>query len=305
MTFSLVPIGDVRWVSSVMGLGPELRDIHLDQRMLVPYVGAYNWNASLVLMTFQDGYIVQPVLLTKQGEIRHAYNFGGPIASSDNVNAQEFVDNMNSWARKSGIISQYCTLIPSIAKTQLELLKTTDIIADYKKESVIIDLNNQKIRGTTRRLANKAKSSGVTVNTCPLDRLKDFISIYESTMDRVEAAEHWKFTPKWFELFARFLKPALLIAEYEGKPEAACLIVHSQQYPIAYYHFAGSYNNYPSLGINHLMVLSACEYIKSLGYQYLYLGGGRTSSNDDALLTFKSGFAKDRLPIYTYQVDYR
>jgi lipid II:glycine glycyltransferase (peptidoglycan interpeptide bridge formation enzyme) len=94
------------------------------------------------------------------------------------------------------------------------------------------------------------------------------------------------------------------LAEFDGKPEAACLIAYSQQYPVAYYHFAGSYNAQPSLGISHLMVLAACEYVKAMGLRYLYLGGGRTNEDDDKLLLFKSGFSQERLPVFTYEVKY-
>lgn len=300
--FSVVPIGDVRWVSAVMGLGQECRDIHFDQRMLAPYVTAFKWKALLAVTSSQDGYIVQPVLVTPEGELRHAYNFGGPMPSSDLVNAQEHVDNLNDWARKQGLVKQYCTLIPFLSEKQTELLKTTDIITERKKDSVIIDLKDQKIRGTTRRMANKAREAGVVIKSHPLSDIKDFYKIYETTMDRKNAKDHWRFPVSWFESFVRFLKPTLLLAEYKGNIEAGCLVIYSQQYPVAYYHFAGSYNTHPSLGINHLMVLAASEFIKTSGVRYLYLGGGITDNPNDNLLIFKSGFSQKRLPVHSYEV---
>jgi len=314
--FKMLNIGDVAWVSATMGLGPLYRDLHFDQRMLAPYIVAFKWKAYLALTTSETGYVLQPVLVTPEGELRHAYNFGGPMASSDLVNAKEHVDGLNEWAGKEGLKSQYCTLVPFLHEKQLQFLKNTDILPQYKKESVIVDLTDQKVRGTTRRLANKAKSSGVNVRSHPLTSLNDFLKIYEATMERNDAKEHWRLPPSWFEAFFRFVKPTLLIAsitedkelktreDFDGVPESACLIAYSQQYPTAYYHFAGSFNTQPRLGANHLMVMAACEYVKSLGIRYLFLGGGRTNSDDDALLLFKSGFSTKKLPVYTYQMMY-
>lgn len=302
--FKLLKIGDAQWVSTVMSLGKDRRDIHLDQRMLASYVAANKWQAFLALTETPSGFIVEPILSTPEGELSHSYNFGGPTGSSDLINSREHTESLREWAEKHDFRSKYITLIPFLAKNQLKLLSSSGISPEYRKDSVIIDLNNQKIRGTTRRLANKAHSVGVRVNSYSLDNIKHFIEIYNATMDRVSAKEHWYFSPKWFECFARFVKPHLLLADYLGKFEAGCLIVYSQQYPVAYYHFAGSYNNYPKLGINHMMVLAACEYIRSIGIQYLYLGGGITDQSNDSLLLFKSGFSTDRLPVFTYKQVY-
>lgn len=302
--FSVVPVGDPKWVAAVMALGSESRDIHLDQRLLVPYVVDRKWHAFLGLTDTKSGYVVQPFLITQEGELRNAYNFGGPVPVNDEIFAQEHVDNVNNWAVKHGLRSQYATLIPSLAEKQVEFLKKTDVIVERKKESVIVDLNDFKMRGTTRRTANKAQSAGVLIKEYQLDRIKDFVDIYNAAMDRKDAKGHWRFSSKWFELFGRFVKPLLLLAEYENKIEAGCLVAYSQQYPVAYYHFAATYGKHPNLGVNHMLLSTACEVMKNKGFKYLYLGGGLTNSSDDSLLIFKSGFSKKRLPVFTYKICY-
>jgi hypothetical protein len=44
--------------------------------------------------------------------------------------------------------------------------------------------------------------------------------------------------------------------------------------------------------------------MKSIGYKYLFLGGGVSDKEDDPLLIFKSGFSKQRLPVYTFKREY-
>ena len=79
--FKLLEIGNAEWPASVMGLGPNRRDLHFDQRMAAPYVAANKYKAYLALTTNADGYIVEPLLSTPEGELRNPYNFGGPMGS--------------------------------------------------------------------------------------------------------------------------------------------------------------------------------------------------------------------------------
>src|SRR6266853_536422 len=253
--FKMLSIGDPEWVAMVVGLGSNRRDLHQDQRMLAPYVAANKYKAYLALTTNQDGYIVEPILATPEGDLKNPYNFGGPVGSVDLINSREHTESLREWAQKHGFKSKYTTLVPFLSKEQLRLLSSSGITPEFKKNSVIIDLNDQKVRGTTRRMANKAQAAGVTIKNYPLDQIDNFVDMYNSTMDRVNAKEHWRFSPKWFEIFARFVNPCLMMAEYQGKLEAGCLIAYSQQYPVAYYHFQGSYNRMSAMGINHMLVL--------------------------------------------------
>ncbi len=302
--FKLLEIGDPEWVGRVMALGPNRRDIHFDARMLVPYVAAYKWRAFLGLTFDDSSWIIEPILVTPEGDLKNAYNFGGPMGSHDLINSREHTESLREWAEKHGFKSKYTTLVPFLAKEQLKLLSSSGINPEFKKNSVFVDLDNQKVRGTSRRMANKAQGAGVTIKNHSLDNLKHFIDMYNFTMDRVEAKEHWRFSPKWFEVFARFVNPCLMMAEHNGRYEAGCLIAYSQQYPISYYHFAGSYNRMNTMGINHMLVLAACEFVKTIGLRYLYLGGGITDKEEDGLFVFKSGFSQDRLPVYTNKILY-
>lgn len=68
--FRMLTVGDAEWVASLMGLGANKRDIHWDQRMLAPYVAAYKWKAHLAFTESENGYIIQPVLVTPEGYLR-------------------------------------------------------------------------------------------------------------------------------------------------------------------------------------------------------------------------------------------
>jgi hypothetical protein len=322
--FKVLKLGDPEWVREVMTLPPDRRDVHMDQRMLAPYVKTYNWKAGLAVTIKENAKVIQPFLINNEGQLRHAYNFGGPISDGFYINGEDHFKYLDEYAIQNGCTNQYCTLNPFLQISQLLLLSGTNIRPQYKKNSVIVDLDHIKPRGTTRNLANKAQSAGVIVSTYPClelsklygiqggirsvasPALKHFYDMYELTMDRNEASKDWRFELEFFKNLCQFNTPLLFGASYKGKLEAACIVLYRPTIsPNAYYHFAASNNSYPELGINHMMILAVCEYLKANGAKFLHLGGGRTDDPKDGLFVFKSGFSKLTAPVYTYTVNYK
>lgn len=314
--FKVLDIGDPEWDSLLMTFPPDRRDVHMDWRMLAPYVKTYGWKGGLAVTKSHISHIIQPFLLSNQGQLRHAYNFGGPVSSHLNIYSWPEPDikthfvGLDNYAKENGCSDSYCTLNPFLQIDQFLLLEKAGIKTQSNKSTVIVNLNKMKVRGTTRRLANKAQGAGVIVTSHPYlegffnqpsESLKKFHDMYNLTMNRNEATENWKFSLQFFKNFCMYNKPLLFCAEYEGKIEAACLVLYKPSIsPVAYYHFAASNNSDPSLGISHMMVLAVCEYLKSVGATHLHLGGGRTSDPKDGLLTFKTGFSKTLIPVHTY-----
>lgn len=303
--FRVLKYADKEWVARHCALPKERRDLHFDPRILAPYLKAYGWELGLAVTgdenTLKD-FIIQPVLVTKDGQLRHGYNFGGPISDGPSNLGNAHRDQLWEWAARRGVTNEYCTLnpFPEIHINQLQLINAYTPCV-FKKFSVAIDLSNIKLRGTTRRLATQAKNAGVSINSYHIyTHLHYFLKLYEQTMDRKQAADHWKLGASWFEHFSRFIYPHLLLATHEGKVVAACLVAYKGIYQTAYYHFAASAADCPP-GTNHMMVLAAAEMVKSLGAKYLYLGGGLTDKPDDGLFMFKAGFSKMRLPVYGYE----
>lgn len=300
MSFKILSIGDPEWVRLINTLPIDRRDIHFDQRLLAPYCAAYGWKAGLAYQQEGDDFIIQPILIDDKGLLRHAYNFGGPIANSVHRNEliYEFNTSVSLLAPK-----QYCSLNPFMWEYQKFLLKGRPEEPKLIKEAVYIDLNNIKPRGTTRRLANKAQAAGVIVVEAGLDSLPIFTKMYNEATKYLSMKEHWHFPEAFFNALYRIPKAKLMVASLNGEPKASCIILAGHPYETAYYHFAASTDR-TSLGVSHLMVLAAAEYCKSLGHKRLFLGGGITNDPKDSLLTFKSGFSKLRLPVYSYCVDY-
>lgn len=303
MSFKVLQIGDPEWVRLINALPISRRDIHFDQRMLAPYCAAYGWKAGLAYLQEGDDFIIQPILIDGKKQLRHAYNFGGPVLVGV-ASLQEHLSGLRFWAQEKGALGEYCTLNPFFYEHQCNLLTNGSTIKPLLiKEAVYIDLNNIKPRGTTRRLANKAQAAGVTVVEAGLASLPIFTKMYNEATEYLSMKEHWRFPETFFNALYRIPKARLMIASLNGEPKASCILLAGHPYETAYYHFAASTER-TSLGVSHLLVLAAAEYCKGLGHKRLFLGGGITNDPKDSLLTFKSGFSKLRLPVYSYEVDY-
>jgi hypothetical protein len=302
--FSILEVDSPEWASRLEALPPHLRDAHFYPHMLAPYMTVYGWAAKAALTVSGEDFIIQPFLVTHDGQIRHAYNFGGPIGTVDADDlADPHAENLMEWAIEHGGKAEFCTLNPFLCGYQLEA--SPPDCAKKVKDTVYIDLIHIKPRGTTRRLANKAQGAGVRVNVAPNvpGTYRAFNAIYTETMDRAQAQEYWYTPPNFFQELCEWTGGVVMLAEYEGGIEAGCVIVPppTNGNGVAYYHYAGSYNSHPNLGINHMMVLAAAEYCKSQGHAILHLGGGLTPDPKDGLYVFKAGFSDLRAPVYTYK----
>lgn len=83
-----------------------------------------------------------------------------------------------------------------------------------------------------------------------------------------------------------------------GELEAGCVVIHD--YATAYYHYSASIGKHDRIGVNHAMVVAVSEWAREEGYKKLFLGGG--VKENDGLFFFKSGFSKERVPVYRYEI---
>jgi Acetyltransferase (GNAT) domain len=300
--FKLLDVDDPEWLARLLELPPDRRDLHFSPRLLAVYKAAFGWKVGLAITQYEKHFVLEPVVVDN-GQRRHAYNYGGPVSNSESSVAMlSHWLLMDKWDRANGVEKVYTTFNPHLIEHQKALLGTHRL--NQVKDTVWIDLNRVDIRGTTRRLAIKAQEAGVTVNATGDDGVEVFHKMYTETMQRQEAAVKWFFPLKFFKAYYRLVRPALLLTFYEGQPQSGCLVARGGN-GIAYYHFAGSFNKHPQLGINHMMVLAAAEYAhKNLGATALHLGGGVTPNTNDGLFIFKSGFSSERAPVYTLESSY-
>ena len=287
--------------AALAALPGTMRDVHAEPAHLAVYARHYGWRAWLAHYRGASSDIVQPYLLDSNKQLRHVFNFGGPMHSPGIT--------MEDWALyavegaylkyKHGVAREYCSYNPMLAQQRVAG-------ARHVKDVVYMNLGDIEagLRSNTRRSIAAAKKRGVIVSRIGpiLNRnASSFYSVYATTMERLGAAEHWRFSSIFFEqLLGALARNAFFLFAYAGgEIEAACLVLHG--HGRAYYHLAGSYMKYPASQASALMLLRAAEEARELGCATLHLGGGVSAAPNDGLLQFKSGFSELRAPYYVYE----
>lgn len=275
----------------------DLMDAHYLPELYWGTAQGMGWWPHLAVARVRGGMAVMPFLVTQDQRLVSAHNFGGPLASSDAAGCALCVE-LDGWARNLGIEGQI-NLLPFRGKSQRLFVRTSDWVRD----AVWVDLGQVILRGTTRRCAENAEQSGVVVQVRePTAALRDFQHIYWSSMVRVGAENRWLYPPGFFPSVMDALgkNATLLVADRKDweHPEAGAILVHS--HGTCYYHWAGSLNRFPRLGVSHLLVREAISWARDAGYQRVYLGGGLRPG--DGLEVFKRGFSPLREPVYRFQV---
>lgn len=288
------------WAQVMGSIPTELMDVHYLPEFYRGTAEGMGWWAHLAVVR-DGGYLaVMPFLVTQGSKIASVHNFGGPLAMSD-ATGQQLVLQLNQWARRREHMGDI-NLCPFMDKRQRSMLRGDRHVRD----AVWVDLTQSlELRGTTRRCAEHAQEAGVEVEIHRYpDRveIKQFQQIYWTTMSRVGSEERWLYPPSFFPCIFRMLAhhTILLLARVPGEehPEAGAILVYSQG--TCYYHWAGSLNRYPRLGVSHLLVQQAIERARGAGCKRLYLGGGLRPG--DGLEVFKRGFSPLRERVYRYTV---
>jgi hypothetical protein len=146
-----------------------------------------------------------------------------------------------------------------------------------------------KIRGTIRRTYRHGFEVHIDEDW---DALLTFVDIYESTMDRVDAAEHYYFDCAYFESLRAALgeQIQLLVVRYEDEIVGASLFTEVEG--TVQYHLSGS-KRLRGRSPSAVMLDHACRWAEERGNSRLHLGGG-LGATEDGLFRFKSGFSERR-----------
>ena len=129
--------------------------------------------------------------------------------------------------------------------------------------------------------------------------LRNFTSIYEGTMRRLDAKPHYFFPRSHYEAFldpARGAMALLVVVDPEGQPAAVGLF--SVRCGIAQYHLSGATLEHRKSAPTLLLVDEARRWAMDQGATRLHLGGG-VGGGRDSLFDFKSGFGDGR---HTFEV---
>jgi len=263
-----------------------------DNRIACAFV--YEKNDALYILPILIGQIPDSNGLC---DFETPYGYGGPITNDDNpIFLRAAEEQLKKDCHAHSIVVGFVRFHPILDNVHLTA-GAFDIMPDRK--TVAIDLSGDKqeiwqnqLHSKNRNTIRKADHCGFTFQ---IDEsfifLKDFISLYRQTMQRVAAEEFYNFDDRYFASLAYYLKDraCIGIVQQQDKPVASAIFLHDG--PWAHYHLAGSDYEAAKKGANNLLLYKAALYLKSKGAQILHLGGGTDQSESNSLLSFKRKFS--------------
>lgn len=177
----------------------------------------------------------------------------------------------------------------------------------YHGETVWIDLKQSEaelwsqIRPTYRNLIRRMEKAGLKAKIdSDWQKLPAFQTLYEQTMDSVNADGHYYFGADYFRRLAETLEGHISLCVVENGSEIAAAGLFSECCGIVQYHLSGSSPfvkwKDATKQMLHFMTISA----KVRSNTQFHLGGG-FGSQSDSLFFFKSGFSKLRASYHTYR----
>lgn len=120
------------------------------------------------------------------------------------------------------------------------------------------------------------------------EMLEQFRSIYEETMNRVNAKPFYFFPKIYYKSLQTVLTTdmAVAIAYYHGKPVGAALFLAKSDF--GHYHLSGATAKGKQHKAQTMLVVEGAQWMRRRGCRWLHLGGGRAPA--DPLFHFKHSF---------------
>lgn len=225
------------------------------------------------------------------------YGYGGVLfegnTSLTNINAfwVAYVNLMN----ELNIVDNFVRYHPVLANSIL-MNEVSDVM-DLGK-TIALDLSSpdviwENMTSKNRNMIRKAEKNGVEIfHGRDIALFKDFIRIYNATMDKDNAADYYYFNDDFYRSIHEDLYDnyELFYAIYDGKIIAMSIILFANDQ--MHYHLSGSVIEYRNIAPTNLLLYKAALWGCERGFKTFHLGGG-VGSGEDNLYRFKSAFNRN------------
>ena len=225
------------------------------------------------------------------------YGYGGVLfegeTSESNLEAfwKAYVQKM----KEESIVCNFVRYHPVLANAVP--MKVVSEVIDLGK-TVAFHLDSpeviwQNIVPKNRNMIRKAEKNGIEIHhAADMDLFKDFVQIYNATMDKDNAEEYYYFSDEFYKSIHEDLNGhyEMFYATYEGKIIAMSIMLFANTQ--MHYHLSGSVLEYRNLAPSNLLLYKAALWGCEHGYKTFHLGGG-VGSGEDNLYKFKAAFNRE------------
>ncbi|MDP2366136.1 MAG: GNAT family N-acetyltransferase [Ignavibacteria bacterium] len=301
------------WLAYLNRLPESLRDVYYTPE----YYEIYEKNGSgkAFCFVFEDGnhLAFYPFLLNRINDfgykledsyydIQGAYGYNGVIYSSDNPDFRKnFYCHFEKFCKDNNIVAEFTRFNPLLGN---QTFSEDFLNVIYDRQTVYVDLTQKyddiykNYTRSARHNLNKSLANNLNViiykNKFPYK--KEFIEMYNETMDKVHAENFLYFSDDYFENTFNLPSSVQFVVFKDNNPIASSLSLGAENY--LHVHFKASKSDYLSFRPNNLLFDEIIKYGIEKGFKGIHVGGGRTSSADDSLLRFKKNFSKTTRGFY-------
>lgn len=223
------------------------------------------------------------------------YGYGGPLLTDGTGPGgslfQEFYTAFKHWAETSHVVSEFVRF--SLFSEALPFYYGQ---TEHNNDNIVVDLKSTPedawmgLSHKVRKNVQAAQRNGITIIEDPgIGRLGDFLSVYESTMQRRNAGPFYHFSRQWFEKLLQGLPGSytFFYAFFEEKTIAAELVLLSGTR--AYSFLGGTLKPYFRLRPSDLLKYYILEWLRERNFDSFVIGGGHKPH--DGIFAFKQSFA--------------
>lgn len=260
---------------------------------------------------FEDGdniiafpYILRPIKSDVPGgdafDFESPYGYGGPLATTCDPGFLE-----KAWADFSAmclerrIVAGFLRFHPLLDNHLFVRLQGCKVVDDRQTVVISLDKTADEVwHGYSQDARNKVRKGqklGVEVQPeVGVDALLAFARLYDNHMEEIGAHASYFFGEEYFRAIHHMGVDSyrVYIARCGDEVLGGALVLLSPQF--AHYHLSSSLAQYNRFATNTMLRHAVISDLLGSGRKALHFGGGRTSSSEDSLLKFKSGFSSER-----------
>lgn len=247
----------------------------------------------LVLMPFVYRKIYYHDQDTGYFDIISPYGFTGPLINKgvDLKIMKLFWKKVDEWYLKNNVVTEFIrfnfhdnhigysgSIVPILKMVCGKILPENEQWKNFKP----------KVRNNIRKATNYGLYGKVYHKNIRNCNITEFYNIYNKTMDRHNAGSTYRYS---LELFKEYISNntdvcALAVVYKENKAISAELLLLSEK--VVYSFLGGTDNTFFYARPNDFLKLAVINWSRKNGYDYYFLGGGRTE--EDSLYNFKKNF---------------
>lgn len=202
------------------------------------------------------------------------------------------------------VVSVFSRLHPLFEFPPDTLETVGDVVLHHR--SVSIDLTEpehehwRQTRRDHRRDINRAAREGYVARIDDSwESFETFYRLYQETMERVQAAERWRFDRDYFLALRDALGIRLHLAEVKFDCEVVAGGLFTEESGMVEYLFSTTRGDHLRLSPTKTMINFVRQWAKARGNAVLHLGG--SVRDGDALFEFKAGFSNRIHPVRSWR----